>query len=1014
MTSQDMKSRQIELFDLLSRQVDGGDVALKCQLANRYLDPFPEDVEGSFQSILSSLEQLGQDEKSLVLDVLWKRGLSGAQGSVYDQVDYGHRVLLFLVCLSGRYTQETRVDGDCQRVVKEYCGRYSVEDRIRLEDERTLRDLYREDAETEEGQWWRQNMVYSSGDELSDWSSTLYSSDDDNDDSNGAVMIQQQQQQENAASAVHQVVDQFQDERKDYVEARSKPLIRDDTWKLIGTEAMVKGESRRRARLYRPTSLSVWLASKRCTSHLSDALNPRYCVSETVFVSQMIHCIQGCISPGFLCSIEEGEGYVLKSGVHLEHISMDALKSVAHQALGLANDLKRVERHIEFVKQGIDPIGDSHSVVLSHVHACERQVQICREYCKREAHGRSLIALIHATATTRTSSQLMDHVCQMMQSGSNEDIRDVLDEMQLLVESLHLECSSGWAGVMLTFMLEILLSMLVPFGHAMDALNQYGSSNNLLPRECRPLVHDRSVTPCPWMIEKAWDDTVSISRTISRLIGGSPIDDVGSVTSMILEVFRDYMDSIEVGQVEHQDEHLAGGESTDDDATPNWWNQAWMSEINEKDATLSQEYITRVVLPSDIDPYVMPPPQHTSAFDTFASVNNGIGPRFGSLMVESSQDIICSFRKISKRLSNYSSFDHGAAENTSIIDTIASRVAEKIQDIFIPSPASSSNHSLDHKWPIPPTASVKDRLSTMVLGHSLSLGKGALEDGIIKQIGAAKSLVLLDDFLWGRLVSGLLESCSSRSGLDSIAISNANTALCDILDTDTVELRRHIHSVWIECCGSEGIEASFASRTTSYLKLLQWHVTFRPPLDAMIEKESIDTMSDVRGLVLQLQWVWKTLSSTKKICLKLGGDTVTKQIHIRLLSMLTLLRQIMNYVYSTFDQVFDQVVQRLQGTQNIVHMKQCIHTGLTWQGSLCPTMPLRSHLETWLDACLHYGILVSRSILQSYENMQSPATVSPSTRSFIGGISSAEADVIAAQSSLIPIFDQVYHAVRRA
>ena len=101
MTSQDMKSRQIELFDLLSRQVDGGDVALKCQLANRYLDPFPEDVEGSFQSILSSLEQLGQDEKSLVLDVLWKRGLSGAQGSVYDQVDYGHRVLLFLVCLSG-------------------------------------------------------------------------------------------------------------------------------------------------------------------------------------------------------------------------------------------------------------------------------------------------------------------------------------------------------------------------------------------------------------------------------------------------------------------------------------------------------------------------------------------------------------------------------------------------------------------------------------------------------------------------------------------------------------------------------------------------------------------------------------------------------------------------------------------------------------------------------------------------------------------------------------------------
>jgi hypothetical protein len=199
-------------------------------------------------------------------------------------------------------------------VVREHCGKYSEEDRIRLEDERKLRELYKEDADTAEGQWWRQRLEYSSGDELSDWSTSSH----DREEEEGKEKAKDEEEEispshmetddKDTASGddelllINQVVMMEEDARQ-YIETRTKPVIRDDTWKLSGTEARWK-ESGRHAKVYRPGSLSVWLASKRCTSHLSDALNPRYCVSEAVFVTQMMNCIQGSDHPGFICSLE--------------------------------------------------------------------------------------------------------------------------------------------------------------------------------------------------------------------------------------------------------------------------------------------------------------------------------------------------------------------------------------------------------------------------------------------------------------------------------------------------------------------------------------------------------------------------------------------------------------------------------------------------------------------------------------------------------------------------------------
>ena len=1005
--SVDMKGRQSELFDLLSCKIDGGDIASRLQLADRYLDPFPEDVEGSFLGTLSYLEQFGQYEKVDALRLLWKKGLSNAQGTVYEQADYGHRVLLFLTRLSGKNAQDTRVDGNCRRVIQEYCGSYTVEDRIRVEDERTLRELYREDEETEEGQWWRQRMVYSSGDELSDWSS----------DSEDIVMTEEEEQEEQEIlpSPAPLVVDDDGvlvhgrvDEVTRYMDEATKPVIREDTWKVSGVEAVWKMR-RQDANVYRRSSLSVWLASKRCTSHLSDALNPRYCVSESVFVTQMMNCIQGCLHPGFVCCLEE-EGYVMKPGVHLENVSVDTLEHVAREALGLANELKRIERHAEFLRNCIDPVVDSQSVALSHAHALDRQIQVCREYCKKEAHGRSLIALVHAIHTIRPVSRVMDHVCRVMQSGNDNvygPVKDVVDEMEILVESLHLECSSGWSAAVMGVVMEILIAMLIPYMHAMDTLMRYGSSCNL-PRECRDIAQDDSGTACPSMIEKPLHDIISISTVVPRLTDGSSVDEVCKIAGMVLDIFREYMGNIEVGHVEHKGHHLLEEESTDD-LHLCWWNKVWMSEINEQDVTLTKEYTSHLAMPGGVDQYFVPSPQQISAFDGFARVNNGIGGQVSNCMVQASQRVRESFRTSSRNVSNFCSVDHSAAqdESSSILDAMTRRVMDKIDAVFASSSPSSDmvDPFVEGPWPFPPTSQVTDMLSNMVLSHSATLGRMALQSGIIEQIDAAKSTVLLDDFLWGRLVSGLLESCSSRPGLDAIAISNANTVLSDILD---MKLRKYISSAWIECrSSSNGIQTSFASRTTSYLKILQWNVTYRPPLDAIIEKESLESMSDMRDLVLQLQWVWKTLSSTKALCIKLGGGTVTKQTHASLLSMLTLLRQIMNYVYASFEKIFSDVTQRIHDTENIAQMKMCLHTRLSQQGPLSPTMPLRANLETWIDACLHYGILVSRSILQSYGSGVYSAALSPSTRSFEGGISSAEADVTAAQSAILPILQHV-------
>lgn len=1050
-TIQDVKGRRNHLCRQLSLQTGDTSVDLKLQLADKYLDPFPDDVDEAFRSIITYLERLGQHEKIAALDRLWENGLLKVQGTVYDQADFCHRVLLFLIRVSSGNVQDTRVDPQCQRVIKVYCTNDSVDDRIRREDERTLRKLQKEDEEHEDGQWWRRRVVYSSGDELSDWSGVSEEDGDDDDserddstvrDSDTGDFTTPQGGREKSmrgdTAGSSSADTEMPCKAWEYPEQKSKPMIREVNWQLAGTESMESWKTAQpKTKMYTPQSLSVWFASKMCTSHLSDALNPRYCVSEDVIVKQMLNCILGYRNPGFTCSWNETTGeYMIKPGVHLENVSVGAIQYIAREILEVANALKYVEIRIGLLKKKIHTVVESQSIVLSQLYALDRQIRLCREYCEQEASGRSLMTLLHAISAIKQPSRLLEHLCQMISTDENRmnNVKKLIDAMQSNLETLHLECSSGWTVTIMGLILEILLSMLIPFTNAMDTLMRYGSSGSL-PIEFRLScdIQDNHAISCPSMFEHPLMDVLSIGRIVSRLSDSSSEELDGlskfdhettsiNMVPLVLKIFHHYIYTMNVGHVAPNDDEAL--KTVDHKAACSescWWNREWMSDINEIDHTLTKDNILSIKLPNELEEY-FPQSSQDRDSDVFNSANDGLGSNIGHLMVRSSQHLLESFKAGCRRLSNYSSctklYSMPSKDSVSIIERMRDQVMKKIDTLFV-SPVSVQETSppmFQGHWPLPPSTQITGNLYSLVRSYSVSLGKSALQNGIVQQILAAKSTVLLDEFLWGPLVSGLLESCSSSSGLDSVSISNANSSLSDIMDNGSadygISLRSCIYSAWIESCSplAGEVETSFASRTTSYIKLMRWHVKFRPPFDAIIDNITLQGMSEMRDLILQAQWVWKTLSSTKKICIKFGKGTITTQTHACLLSMLTLLREIMNFVYSSIEEVFRDLVRDIGETEHIVHMKYLANkklSALSHDGVFSRTMPLRAHMTSWMDACLHYGILVSRSVLYGHEKQSHHASmVSPSPKSFEEGISLAQAEVMTAQSALVPIFQR--------
>ena len=284
-------------------------------LYHKFTDPFPEDVEKEWESLEGRIANAGQYVKKDVLgrlsgallvnavagknnSAMWQGHDVGGGGSElhHGQIDYWHRALLLLLRLSGNIEGSyvdvenvKRILKDCSQIEK---GREHEAQKHML---RLLLETGYDD--NEDDAWWRENLVYSSGDELSEWSDNGDTMSNDGDlacleEKEGEIDTQSiKKRVEDANASLEETrspdaIDKdFYKDAVAYMRNRVRPVKRrlpNQGMLKIGQGSDVVGGLK-----YEPTSLSVWLASKYCRSHLSDALNPRYCVKESDFLKQV-------------------------------------------------------------------------------------------------------------------------------------------------------------------------------------------------------------------------------------------------------------------------------------------------------------------------------------------------------------------------------------------------------------------------------------------------------------------------------------------------------------------------------------------------------------------------------------------------------------------------------------------------------------------------------------------------------------------------------------------------------
>lgn len=284
-------------------------------LYHKFVDPYPGDVEKEWESLERRVENAGQYEKKGVLGRLSRAMLSNADagdgnGTMWQwhdvdgegnerhhgQIDYWHRVLLLLLRLS-RSIEGTYVDVENIKTILKACGqrkKRAEHDSQQHMLKWLLETGYEED---EDDAWWRENLVYSSGDELSEWSNNGDAMSD------AGLASLEERERDVGTKVVEKEIEEasIMPEETTY-DAIQKKICRDADAYMRNRIRPVKRRLRNQSMLsslvspgrdvagglkYDPTSLSVWLASKYCKSHLSDALNPRYCVEESDFLKQV-------------------------------------------------------------------------------------------------------------------------------------------------------------------------------------------------------------------------------------------------------------------------------------------------------------------------------------------------------------------------------------------------------------------------------------------------------------------------------------------------------------------------------------------------------------------------------------------------------------------------------------------------------------------------------------------------------------------------------------------------------
>lgn len=1005
-----------QLCHTLSRHLLGyGNEAVlesKLRLADRYLDPFPSDIEQAFESMLDHLDSVGgQEIKIVVLRRLWQDGLLSTQNdNVLAQSDYTHRVLLFLMRLSSRM-EDTMIDSQCQSVVKKFCMCAS-RDQTRVLDEQKVKELALLDEEDEEGQWWRRNVTYSSGDELSDWGDEAMD-DDSEDDSE----LPRKPSKEDVSRSVAGEIEHDQE----YIEERI--VEPDQSEGILGHLKRVSSLSRSHgaSNVYGPRSLSVLLAARSQTLQMSD-LNPRYCVTERAFVDQIVLCILGCKSPGFLFSLcKEANTYSMAQGVHLDNVSVKTLEAISEDILLLANHLKLVDQVVHYLKGRIDPLSGADDMLLSFAYGLDRISKRIREKIRSKAYSKSLPTLLHVCSSMHEPCCLLCKiVCPLLSRMSENQAQDdegeaavvslLLDMMQEKVDGMSLTCSSGHSAYLLSMLLELFISILIPYIGALEEWMMNGDLERAPRGFCISVADplndvDETITVhhCPSAFRETLDDMLSIRSVVKNQSTESRAGQPGlRLAAKALKLCQHYFNMLEngfridfMGDQPAKDCDFVMGEIKRINAD-GWWNKEWTEFVNEPDDSLRPDCSSNVRIAASSFDHVQVPMAGSFQFPDCTLI--------ADLMKKSSWDMIKSFRTSTQCLSEYWSTGGAEKEYVSIIQRMKSNVTKKL-DVLI-SPTSSLQTFDEHEceapeiWPLPPSMQLSNTLGRIVSGMALSIGERALQNGLSDQLLTVKKTIILEEGIWGQFMSGILEACSTRGGLDAVSVSNLNAMLSIVLDNslcNNIPLRKHIEAMWIECLQPDSgpIETSFTLRRTSYLRLITWNVMFCAPVSDILDLDAKESISDMRNLVLKVNWVWKTIVSARKASLKFGeGSQLPRETHAHLLIAATSLRQVMNALYAYLDTTFIQVQEEVRKSERIVQMRHRINSSLSCmsQTGTFGHGQTRVALTKWLDSSLAFGILVNRR-LSSHQNDKSPE--------FEKAISAAQLDSLRMHNSFL-------------
>lgn len=965
----------------------------------RYLDPYPEDVEHEFSSIIKRLESVGQEGKGVVLDGLWERGLRDSYGGVFDQIDYSHRVLLFLIKLSGN-VESSLVTRECGEVL----GLCSTKKHTREdEDAMLIRELVMDDEGDEEGQWWRSNIAYSSGEELSDWSSEggdHYDERDVNTTSKPENIREKERKPvaSTSTSVVHAAIDQ---DARAFMRHRVQTVVRDKSMRQIkGTNAY--------KRLYGSMSLSVWLSSKTCTTHVSDVLHPKYCVPERVFVSQMLSCIRGFKSPGFLCSSDGDDGYQLVNGVHLEDVSVGALLCIADEVLRVANALRAVDDFVFAVMQR----GDQQEIMLSYASALGRQAKLCRDYITATMYeGRLSIAeLVCSARTLKDPACLLQSLC--LDAGANEEhcvhmlLKDVIDRVQRIIEEHHLECSSCSHAYVMTMAIEIFVSTCIPLLKSMDAWMRRGYLQSNPSSELQIVTNGEEedgglfiVEACPRMFEELIEDVHMIGMWSGE---GMASEDSNRLARLAIDISQRYISLLQLCP-DHDKEQdrkgiscMPGRMSLDDaHAVRHYWAREWLAVMNDSDASLSKDLLSEVHVPWD---GVNPSDHHIP----HENILDGLGHRMKHLMEQSSKNRFKTIMTERGIVSSWCRPENFEKEN-SFIHKLRQHAMHKVDSIMTPTGCSKeTTESAASVWPISPTIELQQHAAKIIGRYSTCMREEAMSLGLVDQVCALKSVLIVEEHVWAPLLTAFFEACSSRIGVDAVSISNFNAIISNILE-DNHHLQESLPSMWLEGSSPGGINTSFTSRRTSYAKVVKWHIAFNAPLNAMLHAREMDCITDFRDMVLQLTWVWKTVSSARKNCFKLKKYiTMSREHHACLLSIMVLLRHVMLSLHMYIDVIFDNIITRIRDAEDLQQMKHAIEGAISVlaTGELSHSMAFRGALEKWLDASLAYGILVNRFL---HNQDATDTLVSPD--SYTTGLEACRATVWNATQQMMSVLE---------